>query len=82
MLLSICFAAEYIIDQLDVDTAYLNADLEEKVYLMPPKGMKIGSEFVLKLNRALNGLKQASHAWNKMIQNALLVMGFVSCVAD
>ena len=62
MLLSICFAAEYIIDQLDVDTAYLNADLEEKVYLMPPKGIKIGSEFVLKLNRALNGLKQASNA--------------------
>lgn len=82
MLLSICCAAGYVIDQLDVDTAYLNADLQEEVYLLPPKGMKIGSEFVLKLNRALYGLKQAANAWNKTIHNALLEMGFVACGAD
>ena len=57
MLLPIHCGAGYVIDQLDVDTAYLNADLEEEVYLLPPKGMKIGSKFVLRLNRALYGLK-------------------------
>ena len=82
MLLSICCAAGYVIDQLDVDTAYLNADLEEEVYLMPPKGMKIGNEYVLKLNRALYALKQAANAWNKTIHNAMLEIGFIACGAD
>uniref|UniRef100_A0AAV1TCR2 Reverse transcriptase Ty1/copia-type domain-containing protein n=1 Tax=Peronospora matthiolae TaxID=2874970 RepID=A0AAV1TCR2_9STRA len=44
--------------------------------------MKIGSEFVLKLNRALYGLKQTANALNKTIHNALLEMGFVACGAD
>ena len=48
----------YVIDQLDVDMAYLNADLEEEVYLLPPKGMEIGSKFVPKLISALYGLNR------------------------
>ena len=81
--MSICCGDGYVIDQLDVYTTYLNADLEEEeVYLLPPKGMKIGIEFVLKLNRVLCGLKQTPNAWNKTIHNALLGIVFVACGAD
>ena len=50
--------------------------------MLPPKGIKICSEFVLKLNRALYGLKQAANAWNKTIHKAVLEMRFVACGAD
>ena len=82
MLLSTCCASGYIIGQLDVDTAYLNAEIKEKVYLEVPKGLKMGSKFVLKLNRALYGLKQAANAWNTTIHNALIKMEFQACGAD
>ena len=47
MRLSFCCGAGYVIDQHDFDTAYLNADLEEEVYLLLPEGMKIGSDLYL-----------------------------------
>lgn len=81
MILSICCAAGYIIEQLDVDTAYLNADLEEEVYLEVPKGLNASKGKALTLNRALYGLKQSANAWNKTIHKALLEMGFADCGA-
>ena len=44
--------------------------------------MKIGSEFVLKLNRALYGPEQAANARKRKINNGLMEMGFVACGAD
>jgi hypothetical protein len=44
---------------LDYDTAFLNGELEEEVYLEQPELYSDGSDKVLKLNKALYGLKQA-----------------------
>ena len=80
--LSVCCAIGYVIEQLDVDTAYLNADLEEDVYIELPQGLEGDSEHVLKLNKALYGLKQAGNAWGKTIQKLLIELGFKSCGGD
>ncbi|KAJ0394863.1 hypothetical protein ATCC90586_004914 [Pythium insidiosum] len=66
--LSVCCAAGFVMEQLDVDTAYLNADLEEDVYMETPEGLNDDSKCVLKLKKALYGLKQAGNAWFKTIQ--------------
>ena len=47
------------IHQLDVDSAFLYADLDEDVYVKPPPGMDVKSGYCLKLLKSLYGLKQA-----------------------
>jgi hypothetical protein len=46
--------------QLDVSSTFLNADLEEEIYMEAPKEMESDRSKVLKLFKALYGLKQAS----------------------
>jgi hypothetical protein len=58
------YAAEWklSINQIDVKTAFLNGDLVEEVYVLPPPGLPMKGK-VWRLNRALYGLKQAANAW-------------------
>ena len=50
---------------LDVKTAFLDGELDEKLYMEQPEGFKVkGQEGkVLCLKRAIYGLKQAALAW-------------------
>jgi len=52
---------------IDIKTAFLNADLEEDIYLRIPDGeqqtMPDGTPACWQLHRAIYGLKQASRAW-------------------
>ena len=43
--------------QLDVSNAFPNADLHEEIYMEPPSIMKLSPQQVLKLLKALYGLK-------------------------
>lgn len=49
--------------QFDVETAFLNADLDEEIYMRPPQGFRqtndSGDSVVWRLLKALYGLKQA-----------------------
>lgn len=55
------------IHQIDIKSAYLNAPLEEVVYMHPPKRyLKPGQEgMVCQLLKCLYGLKQAGRGWYK-----------------
>jgi hypothetical protein len=71
--------------QLDIRTAFLNGPLEEEVYLRPPAGLEGlagGDGKVLRLQRALYGLRQASRAWNKRLEAELTRKGLVQSDAD
>ena len=70
------------IHQLDVDSAFLYADLDEDVYMTPPPGMNIKAGYCLKLDKSLYGLKQAPRNWNKNIADQIVSMGFKQCVLD
>ena len=55
-------AAKYLhLEQLDVKTAFLHADLEEDIYMQQPEGYEVkGKEkLVCRLKKSLYGLKQA-----------------------
>jgi hypothetical protein len=60
---------EWVTEVIDVETAFLNADLQEEVYIKIPNGLaeytgkKFDTNDVLKLNKALRGLVQAPRAW-------------------
>lgn len=58
--LATCCQRRYHIDQLDVDTAFLNGDLQETVFMQPPMGVATDQGMVWRLRRSLYGLKQAA----------------------
>jgi hypothetical protein len=63
---------------MDVKSAFLNGDLQEEVYVAQPEGYVVqGAEHkVLKLKKALYGLRQAPRAWNAKLDSTLLALGF------
>jgi hypothetical protein len=64
------------IHQMDIDTAFLIADLEEDIYMEPPTGMNVHRGKVLKLHKCLYGLKQSPRYFNKHLVGTLLRLGF------
>ena len=70
------------IHQLDVDSAFLYADLKEDVFMKPPPGMNLPEGYCLKLLKNLYGLKQAPRNWNKNIVDYIKSIGFKQCILD
>jgi hypothetical protein len=70
--------------QLDVKSAFLNGKLEEEVYVEQPQGFIVeGKEnHVLKLHKALYGLRQAPRAWNMRIDEFLSQKGYSKCTVE
>ena len=69
---------------LDVKTAFLYGELEEELYMEQPEGFKIkGQEHkVLRLWRAIYGLKQAALAWWKALDKSMADLGFKRLLSD
>jgi len=66
------------IHQIDIKSAYLNAPLEEVVYMHPPKRyLKPGQEgIVCRLLKCLYGLKQAGRGWYQEMSGVFEQIGF------
>lgn len=78
LLFSLAAKQNKVVHQLDINTAFLNAELPEETYIKQIDGFtdKDHPDKVLKLNRALYGLKQLPLMWNKEITEFLLKKGF------
>jgi hypothetical protein len=74
----------YEAHQMDVNTAYLNGDLDVDVYMKQPVGfVEPGKEhLVCKLHKSLYGLKQSGRQWYEKIHGTFTKMGFQSSHAD
>ncbi|KAE9184919.1 hypothetical protein PF002_g26302 [Phytophthora fragariae] len=82
VVISVCAAYEYRMEQLDTDTAFLNSELKNRVYMEVPIGIENARDYQCQLDKAIYGLKQAASAWNKTIHRVFLGNGFKSCGAD
>jgi hypothetical protein len=78
VLLAIAVHHSWEVHHLDMKRAFLNGHLTEEVYVSQPPGFVIdGMEGkVLRLNKALYGLRQAPRAWNAKLHNTLRSLGF------
>jgi len=69
LILAIACILDLELDNMDVDTAYLQSDLEEKIYVKQPPGYEQygpnGEELVCLLHKSLHGLKQSGRNWHK-----------------
>ena len=63
---------------MNLKITFLNGGLEEKVYMIQPKGFTSTDELkVCNLNRSIYGLKQASRRWNMHFDKVIKMYGFV-----
>nr|GEY63847.1 hypothetical protein [Tanacetum cinerariifolium] len=67
-----------VIHQMDVKTAFLNGDLDKKVYMKQSEGVVMpGNEHkVCKMVKSFHGLKQAPKQWNQKFDEVVLSSGF------
>jgi Reverse transcriptase (RNA-dependent DNA polymerase)/GAG-pre-integrase domain len=76
------------IEQMDVDTAFLNPTLKEEIYMEIPDFFELLYPDVnfkgkcLRLRKSLYGLKQAPREWLLEVQNFFASIGFTSSSAD
>ncbi len=69
-------------DQVDIQVAFLNGDLQETIYLASPEGSNIAANKVLLLRKSLYGLRQSPRCFNKAFDKWLRDQGFVPTTAD
>ena len=74
---------DLIVHQLDVKTAYLNANIDCNIFMEQPEGFeKGGNNMVCHLNKSIYGLKQSGRMWNKVLHNFLTEKGFKRSEVD
>jgi hypothetical protein len=75
---------DWEIHQVDVKSAYLNAEVKEEIYMRAPPGyLKPGDERkVLRLLRSLYGLKQAGFEWSEELEKFFLDIEFTRSQVD
>ena len=63
---------------MDVKTAFLNAHLQEEVYMIQPEGFVWKDpNKVCKLQKSIYGIKQASRSWNIRFDEIIKMFGFI-----
>jgi transposase InsO family protein len=68
LLIAIAANCNMSIDHLDVETAFLNGTLDEKIFMEQPEYFKTGNNVCL-LKKSIYGLKQASRVWSITMKN-------------
>jgi hypothetical protein len=78
LLLALAAQEGWCVHHMNVKSAFLNSDLKEEVYVHQPSGFAIIDKEgkVLRLRKALYGLRQPPRAWNAKLDSTLRRMGF------
>jgi len=91
MLLAVSALKNWQVHHMDVTTAFLNPSIgDETIYIRPPEGFEWldpdshsqGESQVLRLRKALYGLKEAPRLWFRDINAYLHSIGFKSSMSD
>ena len=76
----------WFLHQMDVKTAYLNADIDYEVFIKQPEGYEqtgdSGEKLYCRLNKSIYGLKQSGRLWNSVLNDYLIGNGFQKSSVD
>ncbi|UYV66049.1 hypothetical protein LAZ67_3006289 [Cordylochernes scorpioides] len=82
----LALAVEYnlILHQMDVQSAYLNGEIKEEIYMTQPENFvsRKYPEKVCRLKKAIYGLKQAGIVWHEKLDNELKNLGLKQLQSD
>ena len=73
---------DWELNHFDVEQAFVQSELDSEVYMRLPSGCGFMSGKVVRLNKSLYGLKQASRQWHQLLASTLKRFGFEQCLAD
>jgi hypothetical protein len=85
LLLSLACSLDLDLFQIDVEAAYLQAPLEEEIWMEQPEGLERhtpGVFLACRLLKAIPGLKQAALVFYRKLKRCLLSLGFRSLQSD
>jgi hypothetical protein len=82
-IISLASVLGWKLHQMDVNTAFLNGQVEEEVYIEQPEGFLVHrKESHVQIKEALYGMKQAPRAWYVRIDSYLQSLGFSKSAVD
>ena len=82
MVLGIAAVKDWELRQLDVDMAYLEANVKEELYIELPEDYRNSCDQVGRLQKAMYGRVHAGLLWSKKFSAELATKGFEQCQAD
>ena len=86
VVLAIATFEDWDLDNMDVDTAFLQSPVHEVIYVSQPEGFeqkgRNGRELVCRVHKSLYGLRQAPRNWNQEIDGWLREFGLEPSLAD
>jgi hypothetical protein len=75
LILAIFAACPHVVTTVaDVEQAYLNSVLNEKVYVRAPPGLPVAEGHVLLLLKAIYGMPQAGREFWKLLRSVIVVI--------
>lgn len=77
ILLSYSCKNNLCIEQMDVETAFLNGHVKSEVYVNQPEGYETGDNKVYKLQKALYGLKESPRVWYDCFDKFIKKLNFI-----
>ena len=85
VLLAIACHQDLEVEQMVVNTSFLNADVETNVYMLHPEGHEVTSkngELVCHLRKALYGIREAPRALNALLTEWFVSYGWKQSLVD
>ena len=87
ILMAIAAERGYVVETMDVVTAFLQSQVEEDVFVRQAKGYEIvdeitGRPLVMKLKKSLYGLRQSPRNWGTAFAKGIAEIGFVALRSD
>ena len=84
MMIALAALKDWHISGLDVKTAFLYRELDEELYMEQPEGFKDpkNNNKVMRLKKAIYGLKQAALAWWKVLDKSMDTLSCTCLVSD
>jgi len=82
LLFALAAALNLEIDHMDIKTAFLHGILDAEIFMHAPPGFDLPPGMLLKLIKAIYGLRQASRVWNLRLHEVLTEFGFERCPVD
>ena len=82
LLSSIACELDLDVCHFDVEQTFVQSKLDEDLSLRLPRGCGRLFNKIVRLNKSLYGLKQASRSWHAHLTTCLKTLGFQQCLAD
>ncbi|MBW0499003.1 hypothetical protein O181_038718 [Austropuccinia psidii MF-1] len=82
ILLTMISLHQWHVSSFDFVAAYLNADIDNEVWVRPPDGLNVPNGFGCRLRKALYSTKQAVNCWWHCVANKLLTLGYSASEFD